>query len=91
MNFILERFLVHNDVICRCMHKPKILFNLIHDSYMRYMIVYLDQKIIFNMVHDLYLRYMILCYDLNFSLDLNFTYIHEIYICMLNLKISFMI
>ena len=55
------------------------------------MIVYLDNKINFNMIHDLYMRYMISCYDSNFCLDLNFTYIYEIYICMLNLKIIFMI
>ena len=46
LNFILEWFLVHNYVICRCMHKSKILVDLIHDSYMRYMITYLGQKII---------------------------------------------
>ena len=58
---------------------------------MRYVIVYLDLKIIFNMIHDSYMRYMTSCYDLNFCLDPNFTYIYEIYACMLNLKINFMI
>ena len=42
LNFVLEQFLVHNYVIYRSMHKSKILFDLIHDSYMRYMIAYLD-------------------------------------------------
>ena len=91
LNFVLEWFLVHNYMICRCMYKLKILFDLIYDSYMRYMITYLNQKIIFNIIYDLYMRYIISCYDLNFSLDLNFTYIYEIYVCMLNLKINFMI
>ena len=55
------------------------------------MIAYLGLKIIFNMIHYLYMRYMISYYDLNFCLDLNFTYIYEIYACILNLKISFII
>ena len=55
------------------------------------MITYLDLKIIINMIHDLYMRYMTSCYNLNFCLDLNYTYIYEIYTCMLNLNFSFMI
>ena len=54
------------------------------------MIIYLDLKINFNIIYDLYVRSMISYYDLNFYLDLNFTYIYEIYACMLNLKINFM-
>ena len=72
LNFDLEWFLVHIHMIYRCMHKPKILYDLIHDSYMRYMITYLDHKIIFNIIYDLYMRCMISCIDLNFCLDLNF-------------------
>ena len=66
LNFDLERFLVHVHMICRCMYKSEILYNLIHDSYMRYMVTYLGHKIIFNMIHDWYMRYMISYVDLNF-------------------------
>ena len=73
------------------MHKSKNYFNLIYDSYIRYIIIYLDLKISFNMIHDLYMKYIISCYDLNFCLDLNFAYIYEIYIYILNIKISLII
>ena len=52
LNFDLELFLVHIHMIYRCMHKPEILYDLINDSYMRFVIVYLDYKITFNMIHD---------------------------------------
>ena len=58
---------------------------------MTYVITYLGLKIIINMIHNLYMRYMTSYYDLNFCLDLNFTYIYEIYARMLNLKIIFII
>ena len=67
------------------MHKSKNYFDLIYDSYMRCMITYLDLKISFNIFYDLYMRYMISCNDLNF------TCVYEIYACMLNLKINFII
>ena len=69
----------------------KIKLDLIYDSYMRCIIIYLDLKISLKLINDLYTRYIISWQDLNFYLDLNCTYIYEIYACMLNLKISFMI
>ena len=91
LKFILDLFLVYMYVTYRCIHKFENYFTLICDVYMRCIITYLGLKIRFNMIHDLYMRYMMSCYDLNFCLDLNFTYIYEIYACILNLKISFMI
>ena len=44
LNFDLEWFLVHVHMICRCMYKLKILFDLIHNLYMRYKIAYLDHN-----------------------------------------------
>ena len=52
LNFVLEWFLVHIYAICRCMHKSEILYDLNHDSYMRYMIAYLGHEITFNMIHN---------------------------------------
>ena len=52
LNFDIERFLVHVHMIYRCLNKSEILFDLIHDSCMRYMIACLGHKIIFNMIHD---------------------------------------
>ena len=91
INFDLERFLVHVHMICKCIHKSKILYNIIYDSYMRYVITYLDHKI--YILYDPWLVYEIyeIMYWSEFYLDLNFTYIYDIYICMLNLKIIFMI
>ena len=45
LNFDLEWFLVHVHMICRWMHKLEILYDLIHDSFIRYMIICLDHKI----------------------------------------------
>ena len=91
LKYVLDRFLVHIYMIYRCMYKYKNYFNLIYNSYMRCMIAYLGLKISFNIFYNLYVRYMISCTNLNFCLDLNFIYIYEIYACMLNLTISFMI
>ena len=56
------------------------------------MIACLGQNIIFDMIHDLCMRYMTSYNDLNFLFRSEFyIYIYEICVCMLNLKISFMI
>ena len=79
LKFVLDRFLFRIYVIYRYMYIFENYFDLICDSYMRYMIIYLDLKISFNLIHDLYMRYMISCYDLNFYLDMNYIYVYMRY------------
>ena len=55
--------------------KSENYYDLIYDSHMRCMITYLGLKVSLNLIDDLYMRYMISWQDLNFCLDLNFTYI----------------
>ena len=53
LKFILNRLLVHVYMIYRFMYKSENYFDIIYDSYMRCMIVYLGLKISFNIIHDL--------------------------------------